>query len=369
MRRVFILLAAIVVLLVMGSLFSRSVVNRSLDSDAVVLTDNYSLNRKLDDSLFVFADTVELQADSAVRDDAALVGRQSVTITGDVGGDLTVIGDQLTLGENSHVDGAASFIGREVRLEGRIDSDLDVISSSLTISPDAQIKGQVSVCSSTITDRRAEAEAVLRCSDDELAEWQSFQETLQSGRLMTDTLGGGGFSGEGLTFSLFASLALTGLAALSVAIFPRQFSYLAESLRTLPFRHSLTGCGTLLLLPGGLAVLVVALAKVPVLGLILSALSCALALPFILLVVGGWIAVALLVGNGLVSRFSSNPIPPLVTVIAGSVALSIVWHMLTLLPFGVFISSGLMLVLAAAGLGAGLTTRFGNRRRAYFVQG
>src|SRR6185369_5942621 len=75
------------------------------DSKQVIFTDNYQLSTDYDHALSVVADTATLENGSHVSGDVALVGSDSAQIDGTVDGDLTIVGDALTLGATGKVLG------------------------------------------------------------------------------------------------------------------------------------------------------------------------------------------------------------------------------------------------------------------------
>jgi len=94
-------------------------------------------------------------------------------------------------------------------------------------------------------------------------------------------------------------------------------------------------------------------------------------LPLGILFAIGWITMALLTGDWLVRRFMRRTSPPMLTVIAGSLGLFLIWTVIGILPFGPLLGLVMVLVIGAAGLGAVIMTRLGTRTaaRSYFVQG
>jgi Polymer-forming cytoskeletal len=371
-RKIVILLLIIIGIVVLGNVVRRKVLERlAADQSSVILTQDYSLSDTVSDPLVVIADTVDLSGDSHVTGNAALVGRTKVTLAGQVSGDLAALGDDIRLEKNGHISGNASLMGSRVVLDGQVDGDLTVVSDTLTINSGAQVNGNITACVSHLGDERSGAALIIPCSDAESAKFAGLK-SLRDGQI---PLGGinaaGGFPAGELPISLSLSLALTGLAALAVTVFPRPFSYLVEAMQAMPRRMAGMGCLTSLLALGGNVVLLVILADVPVLGLLLLPVGALLGLLLLGMVITGWIALALVIGTWLAKRVSSRGIPPLIAVAFGSVLLFLLWHMLALLPFGGLVSFVLMVVFGSVGLGAALTTRLGTRplRRSYFVQG
>lgn len=370
-RKILIVALAVIVLLWIGSAVSRRVTAPvSASNNDVIFTQTYHLADTLDDALVVIAETVELSGESHVRDDAALVGRQQVTLDGHIDGDLAALGGDVRLGQNAQIAGEAVMLGNRVVLSGQVAGDLTVIADTLTINPGTRVSGDFTACVSHLTDERADGAPIQKCSEGEAAQLSALQ-SLRNGKISLDGFGSGGFSTGGFVFSLFGSLTLTGLAALAVTLFPRQFSYLTDAVRVLPRRMARTGCLTLLAALGIGVALIVVLASVPVVGLLLLPFGLLAGLLLFGMTLTGWIALALLLGSGIARRAGGKNLPPLVTVAFGSLLLFVFWHILAFLPFGALIEFVLMAAFGCVGLGAAFATRLGTRpiQRRYFVQG
>ncbi len=348
----------------LGSWLGRQIFARPLlDSEHIIFTpgETYELAETIDKPLVVIADEVALERDSQIAGDSAFIG-ETVTVAGQVNGDITLMGDNLAV--SGHVKGDASLFGSLVAVDGQVDGDLTVVGERLSIAQEARINGKVVACVDSLSDARPDGQ-IEPCSDAE-----TFS-VLNSAIQFDAALWGAGFSTVALFVSGFASLALSGLGALAVAAFPRQFSYIEEAILTMPRRVGQTGFLAFLLAIGVTAAVVIVLAAFPPLGLVLLPVFVIAAIVFLGMTVSGWVTVALIAGNWLLRRSSRNIVPPLIAAAVGSVLLFLLWHVLTLLPFGVLIVLLAMAVLGSVGLGAALTTRMGTRtvRRRYFVQG
>lgn len=367
-RKFLLIIAIVVVVIMVGNAVSRRVVQNVTSGEGeIALTDSYTLDSNLSEDLFVIADSAHLTAASQVVGDVALVGRSRASLEGDVNGDVVVMGGELALGQDAQITGQAAFIGNQVTLAGTVKGDLSVLADTLTILPGAQLPDKLELCASHIVDERSDSAPLANCGAEELAGWQS----LRDGRLVTDTLGAGGFSTGGLLLGIGFTLAMTALAGVVVTIFPRAFSYMTQAVRLVPRRLAGVGCLTLLLVPGVGAALLLALALLPPLGLLLLPIMCLLTIPLLLCFVAGWLTMALLVGDGVLRRFARHSSPPITTIMVGSFTLLVVWLLATALPYGSLIGVGLMLLIGVVGLGAALVTRLGTKppTRRHFVQG
>lgn len=368
MRKLLGFAAVILVVLVIGGAASRAVLNRATtnNSDAPIFTSAYNLDGVKSDDLFVIADNAHLLAGSYVKADASLIGRSGVTLNGQVDGDLTVMSGSITMDKGALIKGDAVLIGNSITLDGQIDGDLKIVSENLTINPGATFKGDLDICASHLINEQRGNISVRPCGTNELAGWQSIRTGLFAAQPFT-----GGFSFAAFVFVGLITLALAALSGLIVTIFPRRFGQMSEAIRMLPRRASRVGCLTLLMAVMVIGLLGVIIAVLPPVGLVLMPILALFMLPLGILFVVGWMTMALLAGDWLLRRFARRASPPMLTVIAGSLGLYVVWTLLGVLPFGFLLSALVMVLLGAVGLGAAIMTRAGSRSAApsYFVQG
>ncbi len=369
MRKLLVFAAAIVVVLIIGGVASRVVIqNQSTSqSNRPVFTSEFTFDSTKTDDLFIVADNAVLTANSHVAADASIVGRSRVTVKGQIDGDLTVMGGDITIGKEAVVNGEASLIGNKITLDGQIDGVLTVVADTLSISPGAQLKGNLDICATHFNNEFSGSVTVRQCAADELAGWQS----LRDGSLIREAVAGGGFSlGEFVATGLIA-LVLSALSGLLVTIFPRPFGYMTQAVRNMPARMARIGCFSQMLIVAVIALLGVLIAVLPPLGLVMLPILALLLLPVGLLFVVGWMTMALLSGDWLLRRFARRSNPPMVTMIAGSLGLFLLWTVVGVLPYGVIGCMLMTAVLGAVGFGAAVKTRMGRRSPtpSYFVQG
>ncbi|MBI1279885.1 MAG: hypothetical protein GC179_17285 [Anaerolineaceae bacterium] len=367
-RKLLVFIAAIIVVLVIGSAASRVVLNRAAtNNDAPIFTPDYSLSNIKADDLFVVADSAQLLPGSHVQADAALIGKNNVTVEGLVDGDLTVMGGSIQLGKEALVKGDAVLIGNKVTLSGQINGELNVIADTLTINPDALLKGSLDICATHFINEQNLDVPIHKCGADELAGWQS----LRDGSLATKVISGGEFSLSSFIFNGLFAMGLAALSGLIVTIFPRRFGHMTEAIRTLPRRASRIGCLTQIFAVALVLGLGILIAVLPPLGLILLPILALLFIPLGILFVIGWMTMALLAGDWLLRRFAGRSTPPMLTVIAGSMGLFILWTLVGMLPYGPILSLVWAALIGTGGLGAAVMTRVGTRSpsRSYFVQG
>jgi hypothetical protein len=338
----------------------------------VIFADDYRLNGVYRDSLAVVAAAAALEADSHVKGDAALLGDQLARVDGAVDGNLTMAGESLTLGADGSVNGDLSAMGTVITIGGQVDGRLTVVGDELVIEPDARLNGEIVACVNTIDDQRADVPTIKPCQDVTalLSIFRPLQLLSESGAAPV-WAAPGGLSSSNLAVSLSASLLFTGLSALAVMVFPRQFSRMQEAISTTPRRLASLGCMALLLTLGLGTGAVGLMTVARPLGLVLVPLGLLLSLGLAILLVMGWITLALLLGDVALRHMTRTAQPPVIDAAFGSLLLFALWHVLAIVPFGGVVGLLLMGVLGAAGLGGALATRLGTRplRRQYFVQG
>lgn len=369
MRKLLVLLVAIIVVLAIGSVASRAVLNHQASSDEnrPIFTADYTLDTLKTDDLFVLADNAALTASSRVQADAAIIGRNSIKVDGQVDGDLTAMGGNITIGESAQINGNADLIGSHITFAGQINGNLSVVADKLDILPGASYSGSLELCVNTLINETSLQTNNRTCAEDERAGWQSLRE----GTFVSEALSGGGFSFGAFVFTGIVALGLSALAGVIVSIFPRPFGFMSQAIHSLPGRAARVGCFTQILFVALGAGLLVIIAVLPPLGLVLLPIFALLSLPLALLFAVGWVTMALMAGDWLLRQFARRQSPPMLTVIAGSLGLFVIWTLLTILPFGPILGALMPLVVGTVGFGAAIMTRVGTRSptRTHFVQG
>ncbi len=145
--------------------------------------------------------------------------------------------------------------------------------------------------------------------------------------------------------SLFPGAFLVLVAALALAIFPRQLAVTASLVEARPVASFGLGCVGIL---GGLA-----LAILLAITLILIPVSLVLALAILLAWVFGWAAIYLVAGSRLLNAADQRPQPFLAVIVGGAI-----FALLSLVPL---VSIPIGLIGGSVALGAALGSRFGTR--------
>jgi hypothetical protein len=356
-----VLLTALVLtmLVVANNLRQRFLLQSSMDTDQIILTDHYMLSGNYDGALVIVANAVDGGDAGTIEGDAALVGRDTVTFHGQVQGDLTAIGANIDI--TGGATGNTALMGEHIVIAGDFEGTVTVVGKSLTVGEDSQFSS-ITACVDTLENTRQDDTRIRPCQDKTaaLASFAPFE-----------ALRDQAVSGGGQLFRLMTALLFTGLSALAVTIFPRQFSHIQEAITSIPRGLAGVGCMTVLLVVGIGAAFGVLLAVVPPLAIVLVPAGFLLVLLLLSLIVIGWITLALLLGNSLVLRFRGSPQPPLVAAALGSLSLCALWYILALMPFGSIVVLLGIAAFGSMGLGGTVATRIGTRplHRQYFVQG
>ncbi|GIL08657.1 MAG: hypothetical protein BroJett033_1680 [Chloroflexota bacterium] len=322
-----------------------------------VVAQEYRLDKALDDSLTALAQVIALGPQAQVNGSAAFIG-SSVYLAGTVNGDLTAISDSITLAPTNAVSGSALLLADTVVLDGQLAGQTYARGAHVTIQPGAAVTGSLYVCGG-LNDLRAGAAPPLPCDASALDLWPA--QAAVPPALTT----------LGLAAAAFGSVIVGALAVLAVTLFPRRLSYMAEAVRRRPRSLGQVGLALGLLTLGLGGVYLLLLAALPPVGLLLLPLLLLAAVALTMLTVGGWVTLALLMGDALLRWLARASFPPLVSAAVGSAALAAIWNSLLLLPFGGWLPLAALVALAVVGMGAAAVTRLGTRalHESYLVQG
>ncbi len=371
-KGLFILALATVGVVVLANAARQAVIQQPLLQNTTVKIEQlFTLTGPSSGDLVVLAETINLEADSRVQGNVALIG-DVVQVQGDIDGDLTIVSDETLIGPGARITGNATLLMTSAHVEGQVDGTLHVMGEDLTISPDAAVTGTVYSCAENLTDRRSDAPLVHSCEESDL--WSSTG-TLAAVSdpgfvlpLLNVTISGAVLA---VLFTAAASLALSGLSILAVVLFPRQISHIEEAVRTGP--RSLGGTGLMLmLLAGGVtATVIMIVVVVPPAGLVVVPVYAVAALVFFGMVLAGWVTMTLVTGDLILQRLNRGNLPPLVIAAVGNVSLLLGWNVLALHHLTATFGLVALAMLAAVGLGATYLTRLGTRpiHRSYLVQG
>jgi hypothetical protein len=370
-KGLFILGLMVIGVIVLGNVARHVLVQQPLFSHTQIKVESsYTLTGTLDEDLVVFADRIELPANSRVDGSVALLA-DAVMVDSPISGDLTILANNIQLGPNADISGNTTLFGDQIFVDAHISGALHVRGDSLKIREAAQIDEMVYVCSDTFDDDR-EIPQSRNCEDSDI--WSSTRtlETLRDPNfvlpLLNITISGAALA---IMATAVGSLALSGLSILAVVLFPRQIAHIEEAVRT--GSRSLGGTGVMmLLLAAGITFAVgLAVVVIPVLGFVIVPVYLLAALLFFGMALAGWITVTLVVGDLILRRLQVRALPPLVITAVGNVALLLVWNVLALTDFTRLLGLLALVGLASVGLGAAFITRMGTKpvHRSYLVQG
>ncbi|MFN8531181.1 MAG: polymer-forming cytoskeletal protein [Anaerolineae bacterium] len=338
-----------------------------LDTHNVIFTNSYQLDSQTEGDLVVVGSTIDISG--TVDGSAALIGDR-VTISGVIEGDLAISAPTILL-ENARINGDVVLMGSHIDLGAVVNGDLLLSSDSLDVREGTTIAGEVGMCASKITDERNLPPA--ECSGQTIPPIVAALIAIRSqggAQLPISPL-------EVLLGGVVFSAMMAGLASLCVTLFPKQISRIEEAIRAYPRHLGGVGVATFALSIGVSAALIVLLALLPPLGVILVPVYLIAGIGLLVLVAVGWVTLSLVIGDSLARRIVRSSsvgrrvYPPLITAALGSAGLSLLFTVLSLIPFGGVLTALLALAILSTGVGAAMFTRLGTRSltRATFVQG
>lgn len=298
------------------------------------------------------------------RGNEAIIGRNLTVRSGEVReGDLFIAGGRLVVERGGRVVGDVAIVGGDVSVAGEIrgdlaafggrvslqdgavvDGDLMVMGGTLNQAPGAVIRGQVL---ENFNPRRA-----VRNSQDQIV---PAPRPLFQNRTPLDWLLAIAFW---VLRAILTSIVLAVLGVLVVMLLPQPIRAVTQTAQAAPLPSFLVGFGTIVVVPFALVALAL-LSTVLILvciGLLGFPLIAILALSFLVLLVFGWIAVGLLLGEKIFEFLQIRESLPLAAVIVGVV-------LITLLASIPWLGWLFILVFGSLGLGAVLLSRFGTQTR------
>jgi cytoskeletal protein CcmA (bactofilin family) len=342
----------------------------------------------VDGEMGVFNGNLTLEEGSIVNGDV-FVANGDVRVAGRVNGNLTVVKGDLVVAQSGQVTGEIFGMGGTREVAGRVDGNLsglfgetvlrstaviggDVLGGpgDLVLDPGVQIGGQVErIPAPSLPFLEPESES-SELTPPTLPE-QPWGEP--------DTVGQriGHFVGRVVT-AMVLSLVLLAAGALIVGIWPRPTQRVASCISDLPLRSLGLGLLTFLI---AVALEVLAAILLAVIGVVAAALMATVILipvGLVLIVLGvlllavvplalavgmvlGWVALAELVGQKVLTAFKAKKITPLAAVVVG--LLATVWLPAVLwLVEPCCLAWPVVILLTSLGLGAAILTRFGSRR-------
>jgi len=263
-------------------------------------------------------------------------------------GGVTVIGGSLELREGSRVRGDVMAIGGESTIDGQIDGNLIVLGGTLDLRSHALVQGDLYTLGASVS--RAAGATIggqevesFRWRIPAMRNWPRFPLTPEIQRTWRSPYAGLDTLFRGLLRWVARSLALMALGVVLVLLLPKQTALIGQTAYAAP----LVSMGV------GLLTFVVLLLVVPILVLICIGIPVALVLAIAYVAAGtfGYIALGVLLGQRILAALKVQP-QPLLEVIAGIPVL----ELLSAVPC---LGALLRIVVALAGLGAVVLTRFG----------
>ncbi len=234
------------------------------------------------------SNAANLNANQNSRDlqDQIVFGDTFILHNGDtLVGDLFILGGTVTLEKGSVVDGNVVLVGGTLTIQGTVEKDLVVVGGTPTLEQSGRIKGDAVTIGSHLSG------ATERVAGNIITDTSSvFRIRLFDGRLPTVGVARFPFLWNflGISFSVFF---MTALAIGTVLLLPKQTENTAKVLVKQPVASGGMGCLTMLVAPIVLVALAVTIILSPVslLGIVL----------LVALILFGWVAIGLELGNRL----------------------------------------------------------------------
>ncbi len=282
-----------------------------------------------------------------IEGDKLLVGESYTLADGDIlKGNLVMIAGTLTAEEGSTVQGDIVVMGGTLTLAGTVDGDVTVLGGTGNIASSAQITGSlVSTGGWLYVSPKAKIQGTqsINTPNDRGFDFSKLINRTPDLQNTRNPFGD-------ILWAVFRTLALAGLAALVVLIFPKQSLNTAETVRSSAAVSWLVGFLTFFILPLALVVMAITVILIPAILVLVFALMAG--------IIFGFIALGYEIGRKLEEMFKANWAPP-VSAGIGVAILTIVLHAVNLIPCLGFISISIVILIA---VGVILLSRFGTRR-------
>jgi hypothetical protein len=273
-------------------------------------------------------------AAAPAKEDIVIFGEDYTLASGEsINGNLVLFGGDATVESGALVQGSVVVFGGDVDVDGTVDENVIVIGGDAQIGSHAIIEGDLVNPFGSI-DRgfgaQVQGNQVSNIGPGVFREFRW-------------VLGGHLFSGAWISFN---TIAMTGVAFLLALFVPEPLRRTASTIATRPGTSGGLGALTFILLPFVLVVTIITCILPPIILLLAIAGG-----------IFGWAALGLEIGR-LLARSLRSDWSPVMQATVGTVLLTLVAGLLTLIPFIGWLPG---FVLGAAGLGAVLLTRFGTQ--------
>jgi hypothetical protein len=261
--------------------------------------------------------------------------------------DVVVLGGSLDVRAGGRIDGDVTVFGGNSSVDGRIDGNLAMVGGNLTLGSEAVVDGDLVTFGGNVTQDQG---AVVR-GERIQGSWINIgRPTTPVSPVVPRLYFPSGWSNfenwfGGLVSAVMSAVALIALGLLLFYLLPRQMAVIEQTVRRAPAASLGVGLLTLIMLPIALVLLVITCIGIPV--AVLVALLAAAA------GICGWIVVGAMLGRWMLATLKAR-VAPALDVVAGVGTLSL----LSAVPCVGWLLS---LVVATAGLGAVVLTRFGTR--------
>jgi hypothetical protein len=315
MKKIFRVIALLIIAMLLASAFPNSVTAAPLEEDRTVFGETYTLEsgRTLNGDLNVFGGVVNIEVDARVNGNMFVMGG-IVTIDGTITGDLSVIGGTVTLEDDAVING-----------------DLFAPASYINQDESAVIEGE-----------KQEGWSIP-WGEVYMPRFDRGQFPYQPRMTILPTI-----NRIGRTIAL--TLVLAGLGALLLLIMPQSTETMVKALVTSPWQILGYGALSAVVVFVGSFILAITICLIPVAFLILLA--------FGLSILVGWLILGYELGKRILSGIFHTKLSPALTAVIGNTILYLLSSGLRLIPcLGGFIN----FIVVLFGLGTVVVTLFGTK--------
>jgi hypothetical protein len=250
-------------------------------------------------------------------------------------GGLLVLGGNSLLQSGSRNIGDVTVLGGNTDALGEIDGNISIIGGNVTLGPTAVVRGNISLSGGNLNRApTAQVTGNVNMNAWEVPAFGSYFEVTPLSQL---------------SWLLFRALLIAGLAMLAVALMPEPVARLTHAIADQPLMTGLVGFVAMLAIP--------ALAILLALTILLIPVSLLLGLALAIMAAFGWIALGVETGRRL-TEWLKWPMQPVWQAALGTLAFTMVVGLIEFMP----IVGGLTVFVATViAVGAVVITRFGTR--------
>ncbi len=256
-------------------------------------------------------------------------------------GNLLIIGGSATIDQSSEVRGDVLLLGGILNISGSINGEIVAVGGIANLSATSYVKGDVTVIGASVT--REPGSLLSGRWISQLPEGYKLNLNTLRGSFLPQTRD----LADRFSMSIFRGLALAALAMLAALLLPKPTKRIVDHLCDQPVINGGIGLLTILAGASGIAILAITLILIPV--------SLGVTLALVVTSLFGWIAVGVLVGEGLAKLFKSQW-DLAISAGIGTLVMSLTASWIGLISCIGWVVSAMIIFV---GLGAVVSSRFG----------